>query len=429
MKYPHLLFPLMAAVCPAAPVQQNETGTVVRFEQARLEYQALQSLLRIREELTAKEDALLPRVDRELFLNGFREQLSTGGEFPFHRLIELGRKRSQFISEQIKAADFLTPHSAQPEVITLPNGLQYATCPAPEPELNYRARRAHCLQATVPGTRLGIPLSGTPGVVDDALYEAPRGMAWQFLLPVDLLDAIDAAPLREAGLHTVEILAVRESLSRELREQARAFFEARTPALPAISLENEELHAERSRLMGMLAAHVIDEPSEVLITRVEELLPRLDTPQEELEEERAQAETACRKAREELRRMQHRQIATDIMQVQRQIPGTRVLSNGLLCRTVAGCTNDIPLTRARYIEEEELGPEMYLRVRDRIINAANDLPEIILKVQGEIPAGSSWELVIPPELRGESGELPLLYRIRATRPQHRKQEPVLPDTI
>ena len=44
MKYPHLLFPLIAAVCPAAPGQ--ETGTVEKFELARLEYDALRTLLR-----------------------------------------------------------------------------------------------------------------------------------------------------------------------------------------------------------------------------------------------------------------------------------------------------------------------------------------------------------------------------------------------
>ena len=49
MKYPHLLFPLIAAVCPAAPGQ--ETGTVEKVEQARLEYDALRTLLRIKEAL------------------------------------------------------------------------------------------------------------------------------------------------------------------------------------------------------------------------------------------------------------------------------------------------------------------------------------------------------------------------------------------
>ena len=86
MKYPHLLFPLIAAVCPAAPGQ--ETGTVEKFEQARLEYDALRTLLRIKDALAGNQDDLLPPVNRELFLNGFRSQLSTGGEFPFKRLAE-----------------------------------------------------------------------------------------------------------------------------------------------------------------------------------------------------------------------------------------------------------------------------------------------------------------------------------------------------
>lgn len=427
MKYHHLLFPLVAAVATVSAEQQP--GTVEKFEQARLEYDALHALLNIRNALTSREDELLPPVNRELFLSGFREQLAAGGEFPFKQLIEHSEKRASHIRTQIAKADFLTPHAAQEGVTTLPNGLQYATCNLPGSGPAYRARRAHCLLAAVPGTRLNLHISGTPAAVDDALYDAPRGIAWQFMLPVGLLDEVDAAPLRKAGLHTVEILAVRESLSNELREQARAFFAARTPALPAISLETAELHAERSKLMGMLAAHVIDEPSERLIARVEELLPRLDTPVEELEEELDRAAATYRKAREELRRMQHRQIAADIMQLQQQMQGTRVLSNGLLCRTIAGSSGDIPVTRARYVEEEELGPEMYLRVRDRIVHAANDLPGAILQVLNEIPAGTAWELVLPPALRGPDCELPLLYRIRATRPQTRQQSPLLPDTI
>lgn len=427
MKYPHLLFPLIAAVCPAAPGQ--ETGTVEKFEQARLEYDALRTLLRIKDALAGNQDDLLPPVSRELFLNGFRSQLSTGGEFPFKRLAEHSTKRARHIEAQIRKADFLTPHAAQQGVTILPNGVQYATFVSDSPELNYRARRAHRLLATVPGTSLQLGISGTPTAVDDVLYDAPRGIAWQFLLPVELLDDVDAEPLRKTGLRTVELIAVRESLSQELVEQARAAFAARPPALPAITLETPELHAERSQLMGMLAAHVIDEPSELLLARVEELLPRLDTPQEELEEELTATSERYWKAREELRTMQHRQIAADIMQLQKQIPGTLVLSNGLLCRVIAGSPDDIPLPQARYIEEEELGPEMYLRIRDRLIHAPNDLPEAILQVLPEIPAGSAWELILPPSLRGQGYELPLLYRIRAIRPQQKQSPPILPDTV
>ncbi len=427
MNHYYLLFPLVAAVATAAPEQQ--AGTVEKFEQARLEYEALQALLHIKAALTDKNEELLPPVDRELFLQGFREQLATGEDFPFKRLLDHGQKRTRHIEEQIKKADFLTPHAAQPGVTTLPGGLQYATFTHPDPTLNYRARRAHCLLATVPGTRLSLHISGAPVAVDDALYEAPRGIAWQFLLPVNLMDEVDAAPLKKAGLHTVEILAVRESLSRELREQAQAYFAARTPQLPVISLETPELHAERSRLMGMLAAHVIDDPTETLMTRVEELLTRLDTPQEELEEELELAEKNYWQAREELRRMQHRQIAAEIMQLQRQLPGTRELSNGLLCRAISGSPQDTPLPQARYIEEEELGPEMYIRVRNRIVYAPNDLPDAILRVLSEIPAGTAWELILPPTLRGEDYELPLLYRIRSTPPRQQQAAPLLPDTI
>lgn len=427
MKYQYLLFPLTAMVCPAA--QPTAPGTVEQFEQARLEYDALRTLLRIKDALSAAEDELMPPVKRELFLQGFRQQLAAEDAFPFSRLREHAQKRRHYIDAQIKAADFLTPHAARQGVTVLPNGLQYAACTLPDDSANYRARRAHCLLASVPGTRLALPLSGTPVAVDDALYDAPRGIAWQFLLPVNLLDATDAEPLRRSGLHTVEILAIRESLSEELRKEAQAYFAAKEPAFPVISLENDELHNERSELMGRLAAHIIDEPSEQLIARVEELLLRLDTPAEELREELELAESTYWKAREELRRMQHRQIAAEIMQLQQQIPGTRVLSNGLLCRTIADSSGDIPLTEARYIEEEELGAEMYLRIQNRIINAANDLPDCILNVLSEIPAGTAWELILPPTLRGRDEELPLLYRIRVVPPQRKQSAPILRDTI
>ena len=72
---------------------------------------------------------------------------------------------------------------------------------------------------------------------------------------------------------------------------------------------------------------------------------------------------------------------------------------------------------------------MYLRIRDRLIHAPNDLPEAILQVLPEIPAGSAWELILPPSLRGQGYELPLLYRIRAIRPQQKQSPPILPDTI
>jgi hypothetical protein len=72
---------------------------------------------------------------------------------------------------------------------------------------------------------------------------------------------------------------------------------------------------------------------------------------------------------------------------------------------------------------------MYLRIRDRLIHAPNDLPEAILQVLPEIPAGVAWELILPPALRGEEYELPLLYRIRATTPQQKQAPLILPDTI
>ena len=103
MNYPYLLFPLIAAVCPAAPEQ--ETGTVEKFEQARLEYEALRALLHIKAAMADKQDAQLPPVDKVLFLNGFRTQLSSGGDFPFKSLTEHSRKRTRHVEAQIRKAD------------------------------------------------------------------------------------------------------------------------------------------------------------------------------------------------------------------------------------------------------------------------------------------------------------------------------------
>ena len=122
----HLIFPLILAVCPAI-AEQAAPNPVQRFEQARLEYEALQTLAHIRAILSRESDELLQPVNQELFLQAFRAQLSTGGDIPFERLAQHARQRQKHIDAQIKAADFLTPHAAQAGVTVLPNGLQYAT--------------------------------------------------------------------------------------------------------------------------------------------------------------------------------------------------------------------------------------------------------------------------------------------------------------
>ena len=164
-----------------------------------------------------------------------------------------------------------------------------------------------------------------------------------------------------------------------------------------------------------------------LLARVEAWVEAGIPPAEELEARLEDASAAYDKVREELRRLEHRQIAAQLMQLQEQLPGTLRLSNGLLCRALPGAS--VPLDQARYVETEELGTEQYWRVRERVVHAENDLPELVQSVAAELPAGRGWDIIVPPVLRGEGEELPLLYRIRVEAPKGSKEIPLLPDTI
>ena len=82
-----------------------------------------------------------------------------------------------------------------------------------------------------------------------------------------------------------------------------------------------------------------------------------------------------------------------------------------------------PLTEARFIEEEELGPEYFMRVRDRVI-AESDLPDLLRKLAPQLPAATEWQIIIPPALRGKEYDLPLIYRLRlqrkTTKPENKR---------
>lgn len=430
---PHLfLAPATALLCTATAAPLSPTP-VQRFEQARLEVEALRLLRNIHIALQ-ENPQFYQAIDREHFLQGFREYLGSGKPYPQAQAQILADKLRSHVLQQLRHLDALRPHAAQPGVTRLPNGLQYDTYTTATPQENYKARRAHRLLATIAGTDIPCRLSGMPTAVGEALYEAPRGVAWRFLLPVELLDELDAAPLRKNGIRAVEILATRESLSGKTTEAARAYFAAKKPELPRICPETAELHAERSRQAGIALACSVQEPDSRLLHRVDELLPKLltesDSEAEELMELLAKAEPEYHRAREEMRKLKHRQIASDLMQMQQQIPDTRSLSNGILYRSVSGSALDVPLAAAKYIEEEEMGTEMYLRVQNRIIHAENDLPLPLLRVLHEIPPGTAWEIIIPPALRGKEHELPLRLRIRASAErQTPARTPILPDVI
>lgn len=419
----------IAVLCSAVSAQQAQSP-VQRLDAARLELEALQVVEQMCRELVDPDtDFLLPGVDDAAFLQGFREYFS-GGDKQFHALLLRYHKEARaWVLGQIQSADFLTPHAAQPGVVKLENGLQYDAYILPELSKNYKARRARELQVCVPGTRISLGISGLPLVVGEAMYDAPRGVAWRFLLPVELLDPVDAQPLMSAGVRTVEIVAVRESLSQELREEARAHFAAARPALPDIQLENPELHILRSRLRGMQAACCLEGDGTRLMARIQELLPELDKPGGPIvfRERMKRAQREYDAAHVAVQRLERQQVAEQILKLLEETPGSCRLSNGIICTALPG--EPIQLQQARYVESEELGSENYWRVRERIVAVEADLPVLLVKVAGELPAGAGWDVVIPPSLLGEEHDLPMLYRIRAGEAPKLQETPVLPPDV
>lgn len=425
-----LILSSIVLLCPAA-AHQNASSAVQRFEQAKLQRDALRLLQNIHRTLSDAE-SFFPPPQRELFLSGLREYLGTQKNYPLKQAQELAEKQNKYILRQLRKLDCFSPHAAQADVRVLPNGLQYDVYASAKAKENYKARRAHCLHTTIAGTPFPVYLNGMPTAIGEALYQAPRGLAWRFLLPVELLDEVDAAALRETGIAALEVLAMRESLPPQQLTAARNWFSAKKPSLPTITPETPEMHAERSRMAGIRLACSVEEPDSRLLPLVEELLPKLLTdndPQgEELDELTAKAEQEYTAAREEMRKLKHRQIASEILHWQQRLPGTRILSNGILCRVTTGTPPSAPVTSAKFIEEEELGSEMYLRVQNRVIHAENDLPEPLMQVLNEVPLGTAWEIVIPPSLR-KNQELPLRLRLRLSEKAKTPPPPLLPDTI
>ena len=120
-----LFFLTMAAMlCPA--MAQQEVSPVQRLETAKQEYDAMQAVSAVRYHLMKiKEGLNVEQVDRELFMQGFREQLAGGNGFSAVRVLTYYQQQKDYVIQQIQAADFLTPHAAQSGVTCLENGLQY----------------------------------------------------------------------------------------------------------------------------------------------------------------------------------------------------------------------------------------------------------------------------------------------------------------
>lgn len=430
---PLLLAPLCAQEAPATTpnIWEHFDACELNRKCIGIVYELVSSYHSTREK--TPEKATLP--DMALFLEGFRYTIEHGSEATMQRAIKHRQEQRDFVLKQLPVADFLPPHAAQPGVEKLPNGLQYDVYTAATPADNYRARRAHRLIARVPGSEIFLHVSSTPQAIDDALYEAPRGRAWRFLLPVSLLEKTDRIFPERLKIKAVEIMCVRESMEEEDIEAARQFFAAKQPPLPVIAMTNAAFEREDAVLNGAREAMWID-ADERHLARVEALWQQYGNESQEsfkqLEKAWLDAIDAAQKAREDLTRLQHNKLTPEIMAAQEQIPGTHKLPNGVLYRSVQTEGLNKPLTEARFIEEEELGPEYYLRVRDRVI-AEGDLPKLLRELAPQLPAATEWQIVIPPALRGKEHDLPLIYRLRLQRKQQqedKKQKPFLaPDLL
>ncbi len=419
---PLLLCPVYAQEAPAPATNAWE-----QFDNAKLAYEAISlidDLMRDYHHTREREPEKAKLPDRETFMAGFRFALEAGEEATWKRMHTLFEQRRDFVLKQLPQADFLPAHAAQPGVEKLPDGLQYDVYTAEGSADNYRARRAHKLIARVPGSEISLCVSSTPQAIDDALYEAPRGRAWRFLLPPDMLSKTDRPHPKRLGIKAVEILAVRESMESEEIKRIQKYFDTKQPPLPAITMSTPEFDREEAILDGARAALWAD-ADERMLTRVEALWELYVNDSEEsykkLRKEYSAAAEACWKAREELTRLQHSKLTPEILAAQEQIPGTQKLANGILYRTTQIEGQNKSLSEARFIEEEELGPESYFRVRDRVISES-DLPSILRELAPQLPTATEWQIIIPPALRGKEHDLPLIYRLRLQRRQKAAEE-------
>lgn len=425
------LLPLISICCHAAPYTTASPTAALAEAEAR--YIALQTLQRAYAALY--EHTSLPPVDKDAFLQAFAEQLRQPQKHIQEQISALYEGMEAFMLLQLQQANFHKAHAAQPGVTLLPNGLQYDVYTSTSEHENYYARRAHRIVAYIPGTDTELPLNSVPLCVEEALYSAPRGLVWRFILPANLLDATDAAAMTAEGIHTVEILATRPTTTAETYRLARAAFADKKPHLPRILAESAEQHLQRSALWGRMVADTISAPVEAITPHMAPLLHLLQNPSEqnkaELEQGLADAEKAYFRALEALTEVRQTQIADDIMLAQREIPGTVTLSNGILCRTLPSTAPAVDIRRgARFMEYEELGSATYYRVKQRIISTENDLPAPIMQVVREIPRASAWELILPPQLLNDRHLLPIRYRIYSKRQQEQAPNlPLLPGTL
>lgn len=409
-----LLQPLVMAY---SPLPETPPPTPEQAEHARMSYEALSLLLRAHRALQ-QEERHAP-MDPAEFYRAFAEQLKSHAPLPQERFELFRAQKNELLYRKLQETDFAAQHAAQQGVTVLPNGLQYDVFSLPSPADNYKARRAHCIHAYIPGTNISIQLYNTPLTVREALSSAPDGVAWRFLVPLQAIDGADASRLKTMGLRYIELLAYRAEPSPLTLQEIHSYFTLKHPPLSNPAELPAELHTEQTILAGIRAAGNSSDHSDEFTELILLYLPRLvhadDATIRDLEAAQNKAEAHYRDVEKRLLLHRQKSIGDDIINTQKQLPGTMVLGNGILCRVTKA---DYPanVLQASYIEEEVLGAEQYFRVRDRIISVEHDIPEQIRQVADSVPPGTAWEFIIPASLRGNHAVLPIRYRLRTTLP-------------
>jgi len=449
---------------PIAPISPASIPAAEQVRQASTRLAAFEALLMAR--AISSYPIFNNRLPiKEPFLQGLEEQISKGYASPRDeemlraQFLKLERKFESYKGERRKQIDFMALHAAQPGVTMGPDGLQYDSYVSPQPEENYKARRAHRLLARIPGTESWVDIEGMPAGMDNLLYDLPRAAVWRFMTPTQLFDAYLAQAYAAQGVDFLEVLAMRSDIPAHVLDSARQAFDSKQPSLSPTPAKEPELLGQASHVVGRLCGLSLMRSLDGRISAAEaRRLTDSQWGEVALERDQAKLDKKLFDLRREqklakglLEHEQHVRISQELMKLQEKLPGTRKMENGTLYRVVRAETGNVPVSEANRMEEEELGARSYFRISDRVISP-QDLPERLRALTRDMPDGISWEFVIPPHVLqdewkakcenmlktdGQAAEpdygpdLPLRYRLWHQKPEETQQAPpqLPPDVI
>lgn len=449
---------------PVAPIPPSSIHAAEQVCQASTRLAAFEALLMAR--AISSSPIFNNRLPiKDPFLQGLEEQIGKGQASPRDeemlraQFLKLERKYESYKEGRRKQIDFMALHAAQPGVTMGPDGLQYDSYASPQPEENYKARRAHRLLARIPGTESWFEIEGMPASMDNLLYELPRAAVWRFMAPTRLFDAYLAQAYAAQGVDSLEVLAMRSDIPAHVLANARKEFDSKQPCFPAMPPYEPMLLGPASHVVGRLCGLLLMRSLDGRISAAEaRRLTDIQWGEVALESDRAKLDKRLFDLRREqklakgmLEHEQHVRISQELMKLQEKLPGTKKMENGTLYRVVRTETGNVPVSEANRMEEEELGARSGLRISDRVISP-RDLPERLRALTRDMPDGISWEFVIPPHLLqdewkskranvlktdGQSAEpdygpdLPLRYRLWCQKPNETQQAPLQlpPDVI